>query len=81
MPVENWAEEDSTATVASLKQYLWSIIYMPSSLRFVYAGVPYLLLDFHNFAVTGLVNLYIVYLAGGCTYLIILNNDIACLDC
>lgn len=35
VPVENWAEEDSTATVASLKQYLWSIIYMPSSLRWL----------------------------------------------
>lgn len=35
VPVENWAVEDSAATVASLKQYLWSIIYMPSSLRWL----------------------------------------------
>ncbi|XP_023323806.1 proton-associated sugar transporter A isoform X2 [Eurytemora carolleeae] len=35
VPVENWAEGDTAATVASLKQYLWSIIYMPSSLRWL----------------------------------------------
>jgi len=34
-PVENWEEGDTEATVASLKQYLWSIIYMPSSLRWL----------------------------------------------
>jgi len=34
-PVDNWNEEDAAATVASLKQYLWSIIYMPASLRWL----------------------------------------------
>lgn len=34
-PVENWSETDGAATVASLKQYLWSIIYMPSALRWL----------------------------------------------
>ena len=34
-PVDDWNEEDSAATVASFKQYLWSIVYMPSSLRYV----------------------------------------------
>jgi hypothetical protein len=33
VPVDNWAEEDGAATVASFKTYLWSIVYMPSSLR------------------------------------------------
>ena len=34
MPVvEN--DDDDAATVASLKTYLWSIIYMPSSLRYI----------------------------------------------
>ena len=33
VPVEDWAAGDTEATVASFKQYLWSIIYMPSSLR------------------------------------------------
>ena len=33
VPVENWEEGDGAATVASFKTYLWSIIYMPSSLR------------------------------------------------
>ena len=32
-PVEDWSEGDGAATVASLKQYLWSIIYMPAALR------------------------------------------------
>merc|ERR1712227_1047297 len=34
-PVDNWNREDTAATVASLKQYLWSIVYMPSSLRWL----------------------------------------------
>jgi len=34
-PVSDWEEEDSAATVASFKQYLWSIIYMPASLRWL----------------------------------------------
>merc|ERR1719445_628734 len=34
-PVEDWSEGDGAATVASLKQYLWSIIYMPSALRWL----------------------------------------------
>ena len=34
-PVEDFEGQDSAATVASLKQYLWSIIYMPSALRSV----------------------------------------------
>ena len=33
VPVENWEEGDGAATVASFKTYLWSIIYMPASLR------------------------------------------------
>ena len=32
-PVEDYEGQDRAATVASLKQYLWSIIYMPSALR------------------------------------------------
>ncbi len=32
-PVEDFEGQDSAATVASLKQYLWSIVYMPSALR------------------------------------------------
>ena len=32
-PVEDWHETDGAATVASLKQYLWSIVYMPAALR------------------------------------------------
>ena len=28
-------DDDDAATVASLKTYLWSIIYMPSSLRYI----------------------------------------------
>jgi len=35
VPVENWEEGDGAATVASFKTYLWSIIYMPSSLRWL----------------------------------------------
>jgi solute carrier family 45 protein 1/2/4 len=35
VPVENWEEADGAATVASFKTYLWSIIYMPSSLRWL----------------------------------------------
>ena len=34
-PVEDFEGQDGAATVASLKQYLWSIIYMPSALRSV----------------------------------------------
>ena len=34
-PVEDYEGQDGAATVASLKQYLWSIIYMPSALRSV----------------------------------------------
>jgi len=34
-PVEDWNEEDTAATVASFKQYLWSIVYMPASLRWL----------------------------------------------
>jgi len=34
-PVTDWDEEDGAATVASMKQYLWSIVYMPSSLRWL----------------------------------------------
>lgn len=34
-PVEDWSEGDGAATVASLKQYLWSIIYMPAALRWL----------------------------------------------
>eukprot|EP00090_Calanus_glacialis_P021004 TRINITY_DN3242_c0_g1_i3.p1 TRINITY_DN3242_c0_g1~~TRINITY_DN3242_c0_g1_i3.p1 ORF type:complete len:677 (+),score=185.82 TRINITY_DN3242_c0_g1_i3:131-2161(+) len=34
-PVDDWNEEATTATVASFKQYLWSIIYMPASLRWL----------------------------------------------
>jgi len=34
-PVDDWTEEDGAATVASFKQYLWSIVYMPSSLRWL----------------------------------------------
>jgi len=33
--MEDWGEADGAATVASLKQYLWSIIYMPSALRWL----------------------------------------------
>merc|ERR1719445_1716376 len=33
--VEDWNEEDTAATVASFKQYLWSIVYMPASLRWL----------------------------------------------
>lgn len=35
VPVENWEEGDGAATVASFKTYLWSIIYMPASLRWL----------------------------------------------
>ena len=31
--MEDFEGQDSAATVASLKQYLWSIVYMPSALR------------------------------------------------
>ena len=31
--MEDWHETDGAATVASLKQYLWSIVYMPAALR------------------------------------------------
>jgi len=34
-PVEDWHETDGAATVASLKQYLWSIVYMPAALRWL----------------------------------------------
>jgi len=34
-PVDDWNEEDTAATVASFKQYLWSIVYMPASLRWL----------------------------------------------
>ena len=39
-PISDWEEEDSAATVASFKQYLWSIIYMPASLRYEVVLVP-----------------------------------------
>ena len=32
--MDDWNEEDTAATAASFKQYLWSIIYMPASLRY-----------------------------------------------
>ena len=38
MPVD--LESDSQASVASLKQYLWSIVYMPSSLRYIHYLMP-----------------------------------------
>ena len=31
--MEDYEGQDGAATVASLKQYLWSIVYMPSALR------------------------------------------------
>jgi len=34
-PVDDWDEEDTAAAAASFKQYLWSIVYMPASLRWL----------------------------------------------
>ena len=57
-PVEDYEGQDGAATVASLKQYLWSIIYMPSALRSVEVTIIIIMLHGYKYRWLCLTNLF-----------------------